>query len=74
MCINTLKVSNVQAMGILSVYILGLNAIAGLLRYKGWKIKLQSGQVSDKCFGVKDGKFAQRAGNEDFQDEEFILH
>jgi hypothetical protein len=40
MSINTLEVSNAQAMGILSVYILGLNAIAGLLRYKSWKIKL----------------------------------
>ena|SRR6266496_5193608 len=38
--INTLKVTTVQAMGVLSIYILVLNGVAGALRYKGWKLKI----------------------------------
>lgn len=38
--INTLKVTTMQAMGVLSIYILTLNGVAGALRYKGWKLKI----------------------------------
>jgi len=38
--INTLKVTTVQAMGVLGIYILVLNGVAGALRYKGWKSKI----------------------------------
>jgi hypothetical protein len=37
--INTLQVTTVQAMGVLSIYILALNGVAGASRYKGWKLK-----------------------------------
>ena len=38
--INTLEVTTLQAMSVLSIYILALNCVAGALRYKGWKLKI----------------------------------
>ena len=38
--INTLKVTNVQAMVVLSIYTLVLNGVAGVLHYKGWRVKI----------------------------------
>jgi hypothetical protein len=38
--INTLKVTAIQAIGVLSIYILVLNISAGAFRYKGWKLKI----------------------------------